>query len=683
MKILAINSQAKVVSKKENQKNIQNIGSSPVMNRGLGYPKGFTPYFGARLFRTPENFYEQEFNKKGMPKTLSDYLNSNYEVNSKKPPMQLNKEAFADLELCESIEDVKEMFPDEPLFQNLQTLQTIRPKQGYLRDLRMVDTKNNEVLSNGEDLTVYLLKKVYLEGKDIDEINYDFKKDMKSELQVENATKDGAYFLHSTLRSLGVYLPDKSYWASLQATRTDKEYVPHVITVKTPHKKPVFTKPRVVKKPNLSPEERQRRRDMMINRWIEMSPAQRQKQLEKMKEGQENSVVFNHMSAIMLIATDRAKFSDKMFHFFQEKAKGVECPDDVNNPDDKQNKVIKQFWAENPKVRKSFVYHINSTIKEFEAAAEKGEDALTELLSQADKIRHKNEMKGIRRKYSNPETVKNELIQIMLDDKELLPESLKEQYKRFMFSNKRFKEEAIPAFINVMFSKGENKERATEQEARICKELDTEFKLNNKRDSISAIASLALYARPYIENIAEGIHKHAPIIPEKALDFISDKVYIESIQMLTGSFANAKQICDKYNITEPLKARKEKIDAAMKLFTKGFSDDEIRAVTKNFMTYISMILKNGNYFKLDNRIVRDRCEKYLPKAAKKIENNSETRRNFSKFLRDYEGLIRYSNEILAYFTERHKDPEKIKTYQGIRDYIYESIIDDYLIEKSC
>ena len=146
-----------------NKKENQPVSNTVTENRSLSYPKGFRPFFGARLFRTPENFYEQEFNKKGMPKTMKDLLYSNYAVNSKKPPAQLSREAFADLELCENIEDVKEMFPNEPLFADLKTLETIRPKGGYLFQLRAYGLGNKAVLKSEEDLTVYLLKKIFLE----------------------------------------------------------------------------------------------------------------------------------------------------------------------------------------------------------------------------------------------------------------------------------------------------------------------------------------------------------------------------------------------------------------------------------------------------------------------------------------------------------------------------------------
>ena len=34
----------------------------------------FTPIFGERLHRSPENFYAQKFNQDNMPKTVKEYL---------------------------------------------------------------------------------------------------------------------------------------------------------------------------------------------------------------------------------------------------------------------------------------------------------------------------------------------------------------------------------------------------------------------------------------------------------------------------------------------------------------------------------------------------------------------------------------------------------------------------------
>ena len=679
MKISAINLQTGIKFNQEKLEiNNQNQQIPTNLNKGLGYPKGFTPYFGARLLRTPENFYEQEFNKKGMPKTLRDYLNSNYEVNSKKPPMQLNQEAFADLLLCESIEDVKEMFPDEPLFHNLQTLQTIRPKQGYLRDLRMVDTKNNEVLSNGEDLTVYLLKKVYLEGKDIDEINNDFEKDMKPELKVENATKDGAYFLHTTLRSLGVYLPDKSYWASLQANRADKEYIPHVITVKTPRRKPVFTKPRVVKKPNLTPEERQRRRDMMINRWIEMSPAQRQSQLEKMREGLEDSIFYQYNVPIILIANNKAKFQDKMFQFFRENKEQLktEAPEDLDNMNPKQAKAMKLFWEQNKRLRYSYHYHITSTIKEFEEAKEQGDEAIGALLNKAAIIRDRNEEKKIRRRLSNPELVKNELKNILSEQIELFPDMFSEKYMKFVIAHKKFNEEVIPLKIQYMFAKEEDLPLLQQKTQNSLDEIFKEFNTKNKRDSISSGIALSFVMRPFLTGIANRFKDNGDINT-----FI--KIKNDADEMLTGGVACNLSMLRKYEFTgiqDTVRQSKDIINKVMKAYTQDFDEDELKRLTKNFIFYMGQIVQQGNYKMLGNNIIRKRCADKLPSTLKDIERNKDKRRAFTEFLKNYEGIIRYVEDlVISCRKSPNPDEAKLKEYENLTYYIYESIIDDYLM----
>lgn len=678
MKISALNYQTKSVLNKNKKNEIQYSSVSSSLNRGFGYPKGFIPYFGARLFRTPENFYEQEFNKKGMPLTLSKYLHSNYEVNSKKPPMQLNQEAFTDLLLCESIDDVKEMFPDEPLFQNLKTLQTIRPKQGYLRDLRMVDTKNNEVLSNGEDLTVYLLKKVYLEGKDIEEINADFQKDMKPELTVANATKDGSYFLHSTLHSLGIYLPDKSYWASLQATRLDKEYIPSTWTLTKPRKKPVYTKPRVVKKLELSPEERQRRRDMMINRWIEMSPAQRQAQLSKMKEGQQNSTFYQYIVPIMLIANDRAHFQDKMYQFFRENKASLntDAPDDMDDMTPKQAKAMKLFWAQNNRLRRSYFYYINSTLKEFEQAQEQGPEALDELINKAAQIRDRNAEKRLRRKLSNPEVVRAELKDIMLSQIDPFPEQYVEKYVKFIMNHKRFNDEIIPLKVRHMFANEEKRPLIIKQSQSIMDELFKEFNSKNKRDSISASIALAFVVRPFLQGVARSFKDHGK--PE-----IAELILTDSNEMLTGGPSCVLGMLNKYDSTtlkDKVKQYKDTINKVMKIYTRGFDGEETRRLVKNVMEYMSYINTIGNYKFLNNQKIRQRCSDKLPRVLRDLERNKDERRIFAEFLRDYEGLFRYT-ENLVISSSKGLDSKKLQEDKNLRYYVYESVIDDYLIRK--
>ena len=153
------------------------------------YPKNYQPYFGARLNRTPVDFYAQKFNAENMPDTVKAYLSSDFESNKGKRPMQLQQEAFQWLPECTTIQDVKDMYPEEPLFQNLRTFKDIHPRIGYLDELKYKKkVKSTEVLTSGEELTLYLLRKIYLEGKDLEEINSDFQKDVRPELLNEEVT---------------------------------------------------------------------------------------------------------------------------------------------------------------------------------------------------------------------------------------------------------------------------------------------------------------------------------------------------------------------------------------------------------------------------------------------------------------------------------------------------------------
>ena len=77
--------------KKNQNNNIQqNYSYNPIAY------KDYNVAFGARLFRTPENFYEQDFNKNGMPVTLHRYIYnpSQHDFRKTIPPAQAMKEVF-------------------------------------------------------------------------------------------------------------------------------------------------------------------------------------------------------------------------------------------------------------------------------------------------------------------------------------------------------------------------------------------------------------------------------------------------------------------------------------------------------------------------------------------------------------------------------------------------------------
>ena len=123
--------------------------------------KDYNLSFKARLNRTPENFYEQKFNIDNMPATVKKYLLEDFEERHHMPPAQLQREAFEYLKLADSVQDVKDMYPDEPLFAKLKEAKDTKPSSGILLLLKWdAQTSNTPVFkdSTNKELTTYLLK---------------------------------------------------------------------------------------------------------------------------------------------------------------------------------------------------------------------------------------------------------------------------------------------------------------------------------------------------------------------------------------------------------------------------------------------------------------------------------------------------------------------------------------------
>ena len=196
--------------------------------RGYSYnPIAYVDYnvsFGARLFRTPANFYEQPFNKKGMPETMKDYLNGDYEDRQNMPPAQMLRFVFDDINEAKSLEQVKRIYPNEPLFKNLTDIPNRKARKGLISELDTLSNETNDIplFKNGNsNFGMYLLKKIYIEGKSLKEINKDFKKDLNPiYFELIDAELD-----YSVPAAYGIKFPDNAFWKSFTATREDFPYV--------------------------------------------------------------------------------------------------------------------------------------------------------------------------------------------------------------------------------------------------------------------------------------------------------------------------------------------------------------------------------------------------------------------------------------------------------------------------
>ena len=175
--------------------------------------------FQARVDKGMKRFYEA--NSHRMPKTLKTFIDS---LPDKEllTPLNANKAAFAGLLGISSVAMLKEAFPDEELVQDVKDVDELNSRRGILSTYRQYkDLFNKDALVNNENLSIWLVKKVLLDSKTIDEINEDFKKEANQDFLnfYYESEPEGQPIRHSTLSALGIKMPEKEYMASLRYTR--------------------------------------------------------------------------------------------------------------------------------------------------------------------------------------------------------------------------------------------------------------------------------------------------------------------------------------------------------------------------------------------------------------------------------------------------------------------------------
>ena len=178
--------------------------------------------FGARVDKGLVRFYETNAGR--MPKTVKNFIEKlpNKDLIT---PLAAQAAAFAAIGTALSVEDIKESFPDEELFKDLSNPKESKATRGILGTYRenkeLLELCNQDILTNKENFTVWLVKKIFLEGKTVDEINKDLKDcinpDFKKFYDAKEA--DGQPVRSSTLRALGIKMPAAEYMQSLRYTR--------------------------------------------------------------------------------------------------------------------------------------------------------------------------------------------------------------------------------------------------------------------------------------------------------------------------------------------------------------------------------------------------------------------------------------------------------------------------------
>lgn len=343
-----------------------------------------------RLFRTPANFYSTPFNRKGMPDTMKAYLNADYEDRQNMPPIQMWKTVFDDINIADNLEDVKILFPDEPLFENLKN----NPNKARTSIISQIQTlqddfKETPLFKDGKsDLGLYLLKKIYLEGKQIAEINKDFQKDINDEYRgLIDKKIDPA-----TTAAYGIKFPNLAFWNSFVVTRDDfpYEYKPRKVSENKSVQQPRVKKERSLEDIRRDALDAERKRKFKPTDFEirQLSDAVLDKKPEKAlakirKRGGRNSenatFVEKYFSPIMSVALEKINASDEMRDFFQN----------PENMSQSNRERMQKYWREHPHFREFQSMAIKDTIKLFFEAygADGNNEEFQDLLTYAASIK--------------------------------------------------------------------------------------------------------------------------------------------------------------------------------------------------------------------------------------------------------------------------------------------------------
>lgn len=357
--------------------------------------------FGARLFRSPQNFYEQDFNEKNMPKTLHKYIYESYDSEFKRtiPPAQAMKEVFGKINFAKDLDTVKLMFPDEPLFENLSSVPKRKSREGLLGVINMLkdepDYAGRTLFKNGDnDLGMYILKKIYLEGKTLKEINKDFAQDVSVHFK--------SYDIKSQdYNAFGIKFPNQSFWKSFTATREDFPYVyiprnagERAEVINSAAKMPKIDNPAVKKhREPMTFEQRKHLSEAMVNWHANMTPEEKAEWNKKRIEGLENSIFHNYFGEIVTIAQDKINLSDKMAEYMEKVYGDPNYLSYIDNDIEKKSQVMKRFWKANDMLRKDYSKAMLETITQFDKAyGDDGENYdFLRLLAHARGVKLNNE----------------------------------------------------------------------------------------------------------------------------------------------------------------------------------------------------------------------------------------------------------------------------------------------------
>lgn len=351
--------------------------------------------------RSPEDFYAQDFNKNNMPETMKNYLNAKFEERSKIAPVQIMQEAFDRLNGANSVDEIKKRFPEEQKFAKLRPANYSGATTGLLKkikDLKAMQETPEPLFKNGcDDLTTYLVKKIYLEGKTVKEIDKDFAKDINevyelaaripSDTRRTLGKNESAYFSHSTIYNLGIRFPEVPFWNSFIATRDDYERTKRVKSLTgefvnadsaegkaaIQHHQKQHAAKSEPNKYNFKREKIKNISDTIVNYNGDSRKALREVKHRSKSNLEELTFIQKYWGQIMTLATEKVHLSEEMIAFNQSRRTSQDrisgnLLDKLITGEDltkREKTPFKAFWSENPWLKSEFSTAITDSIMQF------------------------------------------------------------------------------------------------------------------------------------------------------------------------------------------------------------------------------------------------------------------------------------------------------------------------------
>ncbi|MBQ4646632.1 MAG: hypothetical protein IJB79_04720 [Candidatus Gastranaerophilales bacterium] len=177
MKITAINktnNQFKLNNATNSTANSNNAVQAQSSLSLTSYPKNYYISF----CRSFDEIYDK-YSSTSMPLTVKDYIDNERYLRTKKDFEDFKNrgfiyahvDAFSALEDCKTIEDVQRLFPHEPGFKDLKSLDEVSESDNeFFNLMKKLEQDGVKTLDCEEDVTVFIIKKIYLECREYKEV---------------------------------------------------------------------------------------------------------------------------------------------------------------------------------------------------------------------------------------------------------------------------------------------------------------------------------------------------------------------------------------------------------------------------------------------------------------------------------------------------------------------------------